>query len=176
MEIRKESLLYPDWADCDYTDSFEYVIADSKHRIDVLSVTEAFVKPGPSWFEALFKLRNKMVSVFKLKTPATLPEEPCSDRDPWELGKRAGMFKIFGKTPAEMVLGEDDKHLDVRISLLLQPNGANGEEKKVTVTTVVKLHNRLGKCYFFFVKPFHRMFVPLLLKQKFRQLEAEAGK
>lgn len=174
MEIRKETLLYPDWTDCDYTDSFEYVIVDLKHRIDVLAIMEVFVKPGPKWFEGLFALRNKMVSVFKLKTPATVLEEQRAGCDGSE-GKRAGMFKIFGQTPAEIVLGEDDKHLDVRISLFLEQNGPDEGEKKVTVTTVVKLHNRLGKCYFFFVKPFHRMFVPLLLKQKFRQLEAEAG-
>ena len=43
QEIRKESLLYPDWTDCDYTDSFEYVIVDLKHKIDVLAIMEVFV-------------------------------------------------------------------------------------------------------------------------------------
>lgn len=174
MEIRKESLLYPGRSDYDYTDCYEYVIVDLKNRISVLEIAEAFAEPGPKWMNGLFALRNRIVSVFKLKTPTTIVKEQDDEGgDPWEVGKRSGMFRIFGRTDSELLLGEDDKHLDVRVSLLLEQNGNNRNEKKVAVITVVKLHNRLGKCYFFFVKPIHRIIVPFLLKQKFRRLEAE---
>ena len=176
MEIRKESLLYASCSDYDYIDSYEYVIVDVKNKIGVLEIAEAFAKPGPKWMDGLFALRNRIVSVFKLKTPTTaVKEEADEDGDKWEVGSRSGIFRIFGKTDSELLLGEDDKHPDVWVSLFLEPNGTNRDEKKATVTTVVKLHNRLGKCYFFFVKPVHRIIVPLLLKQKFGQLEAEAN-
>lgn len=153
----------------DYIDSYEYVITDKKNRIGISDVAEIFTQPGPKWFESLFALRNKIASLFGLKTEASILGE--NDNDRWEAGKQAGIFKVFGKTDTEIVFGEDDKHLDVRVDLLLGKNGQNEEEKKITVTTVVRLHNRLGKCYFFVIKPVHRTVVPMILKQKFRQLE-----
>lgn len=175
MEIQKDSLLYSGRSEYDYIDSYENVIADKNNRIDVFAIAETFAKPGPKWMNGLFSLRNRMVAVFKLKTPSITAEQRGSDADRWEIGKQSGIFKIFGKSGREILLGEDDKHLDVRVSLYLEPNGDNEGEKKVTVTTVVVLHNRLGRFYFFFVKPIHRIIVPLLLKQKFRQLEAEVN-
>ncbi len=52
---------------------------------------------------------------------------------------------------------------------------SNVKEKKknVSVTTAVKFNNALGRVYFFFIKPFHRMIVPILFKRKFKQFELE---
>lgn len=173
MEIRKDSLLYSESTRYDYIDSYAYVIVDENDRIGLLEVAQAFSKPGPKWMNGLFVLRNKIASVFKLKTPVPVVEEDSGDGDSWEVGKQAGIFKVYGRTDTEMVVGEDDKHLDIRVSLFLESDCPDKREKKVTVTTVVKIHNGLGKCYFFFVKPVHRIIVPLMLKQKFRELEAE---
>ena len=35
----------------------------------------------------------------------------------------------------------------------------------IDITTVVQYHNALGKAYFFFIKPFHRMIVPRVAKE-----------
>lgn len=176
MEIRKDSLLYHDFPNCHYIDSFEYVIMDKKDKIDVIKIAERFIQPGPKWFEGLFALRNKIVSVFNLKTPATVVREKSAIKNNWEIGTQAGIFKVFGKSATEIVLGDDDKHLDVRVSLLLNPYKEKADRKQVVVTTVVKYNNRLGRIYFFFVKPFHRTMVPLLLKRNMKQLEADFNK
>lgn len=110
--------------------------------------------------------RNSIVSVFGLKTSIL---EQSGNR--WEIGSQAGMFKVFGKTTHEIILGDDDKHLDFRVSLLLEPDK---QYKRVAVTTTVKYHNWLGRCYFFFVKPIHRLIVPLTLKPKFKRLAEES--
>lgn len=157
----------------DYIDSYEYVITDKNNKIGISDLAKVFDESGPQWFEYLFVLRNKIVSLFGLKTSASPIGN--NDNNGSEPGVKAGIFKVFGKTETEMVLGEDDKHLDVRIVLLLKRSRQNEEEKEITVATVVKLHNRLGRCYFFFIKPFHQTVIPFILKRKFRQLETEIG-
>ena len=67
--MKEESLLHFDNSDYDYIDSYEYTIIDKKNRIDIPEIVKAFAKPGPKWFEGLFALRNKIASLFKLKTP-----------------------------------------------------------------------------------------------------------
>lgn len=176
MKVRKDSLLYHDFPNCHYMDSFEYVIMDKKDQIDVIEIAERFIQPGPKWFEGLFALRNKIVSVFNLKTTATIVRENSTGGNKWETGAQAGIFKVFGKSATEIVLGEDDKHLDVRVSLLLNPCKEKADRKQVVVTTVVKYNNRLGRIYFFFVRPFHCTLVPLLLKRNMKQLEADFNK
>lgn len=169
-KIKEGSLLHSDDTVYDYVDSFDYVIADPEDKIDILDVAEAFKKPGPKWVARLFTLRNRIVSVFGLKTPAMI-EKKDDGENKWEIGAQSGIFKVFGRTDREMLLGEDDKHLDVRVSLFLEQNGPG--EKRITVTTAVKLNNRLGRCYFFVIKPFHCTIVPAMMKQNFRQLASK---
>ncbi|MFQ9505221.1 MAG: DUF2867 domain-containing protein [Alistipes indistinctus] len=51
----------------------------------------------------------------------------------------------------------NDKHLWFAVSLLCAPK--NGGSQRITVTTIVKYNRALGKAYFFFVRPFHRLLV-----------------
>lgn len=168
MRIKKESLLYVGQSDYDYVDSYQFLLADKGDKINITQIGECFISPGPQWVEGLLALRNKIVSVFKLKTGISQKE----DNHLWEIGAQAGIFKVFDKTSTEIILGGDDQHLDFRVSLLIEQDK---QYKKVTVTTVVKYHNRLGKCYFFFVKPIHKMIVPMTLKPKFKQLESKVN-
>lgn len=163
--IKKESLLYANRSDYDYIDSFEYSIPDADNKIDITHIGEVFIQPNSKWIEGLLALRNRIVSVFGLKH--TAPDK--NDLRLWEKGAQAGIFKVFDTATNEIVLGEDDKHLDFRVSLLLKKEGEN---KLISVTTLVKYHNGLGRCYFFFVKPFHRVIVPMTLKQKLISLSA----
>ena len=117
--MKEESLLHFDNSDYDYIDSYEYTIIDKKNRIDIPEIVKAFAKPGPKWFEGLFALRNKIASLFKLKTPAMVTKKEGNDSNKYEVGTQAGIFKVYDKTATEIILGEDDKHLDLRISLLL---------------------------------------------------------
>lgn len=155
----------------DYIDSYEFVIVDKNNKISITDIAEVFIQPGPKWFEGLFALRNKIAALLGLKTQKTILNE--SDPNRWEPGTQTPRFKVFGKTDTEIVLGEDDKHLDLRISLLLKQDIQNTQKKGIVVTTVVKLHNRLGRYYFFFIKPIHCCIVPLIMRQKFKQLEAK---
>ncbi len=151
----------------DYLDCFEYCINDPENKMTIFSFADAFMQPSPKWFDFFLALRDKLVSPFKLKTNDTIVDKNA--KITWQPGTQAGLFRVFALGESEIVMGEDDKHLDFRVLLRLED--PNSKVKKVSLLTLVKYNNSFGRFYFFFVKPFHRLFVPLLLKRNFRKLE-----
>jgi hypothetical protein len=114
----------------------------------------------PSWIGALTDVRDAIVAAFGLKTArhlATLPSVPAA--------KRISIFKVFGVNDTEVVLGEDDKHLDFRVSILCTPDPPPGTGNRLTLSTVVHCHNRLGKTYLSVIAPFHRQVVKASLRR-----------
>ncbi len=120
----------------------------------------------------LFTLRNKMVSIFGLKTSNdSYNRQEILTNFNFEPNERIGLFKVFNKTENELVVGENDKHLDFRISLLKVSNDV--KKKKIIITTTVNYNNWFGKLYFLPVKPFHKLIVPVMLKSLIRALKYE---
>jgi hypothetical protein len=78
---------------------------------------------------------------------------------------------VFDKTDNEIVIGENDKHLDFRVSLLFDENKNHFDEKSLTISTTVKFHNWLGVLYFLPVRPFHKLIVPAMLQNMIGKLE-----
>ena len=70
-----------------------------------------------------------------------------------------------------MILGEDDKHLNFRISLLTENLNTEQIKKEVTISTTVEFNNWFGKIYFLPVRPFHKLIVPRMLKAIIKELE-----
>lgn len=60
----------------------------------------------------------------------------------------------------EIILGDSDKHLDVKVSVC---KIAQDGRQSVAVTTVVHIHNLLGRIYMLFVAHVHRLIVPASL-------------
>jgi hypothetical protein len=80
--------------------------------------------------------------------------------DSYQVGDRLGIFSIFGKTEKELLLGIDDSHLDVRVSVL--KSECNGLPHYV-VSTVVKVHNLLGRAYMMPVGRIHPFVVRAMM-------------
>lgn len=99
----------------------------------------------------LIILRNAIVAPLGLKKSISF-----SDRG---LGK-IGMFPIISSTGTEVVVGGDDKHLDFRIWISIQPSLQGSE---VTVSTLVKINNLFGRVYLFVIMPFHKLLTRSLL-------------
>lgn len=60
----------------------------------------------------------------------------------------------------EVIPGADDRHRVSRVSVLRTEHGAPGERRAIlTLPTVVRCHNRLGRVYLLVIAPFHRRFV-----------------
>ena len=56
----------------DYVDSFQGVLNDYGNKITSVDIGKAFFSSGPKWIGKLFNIRNKIVSVFGLKTSENL--------------------------------------------------------------------------------------------------------
>jgi hypothetical protein len=101
----------------------------------------------------LMRLRDALVRPFGLKT------SPRGPRAPLRLmpGERVGLFTVFECTEDELLLGEDDRHLDFRICLRVAGDG------EASLTTLVRFRNLWGRAYFFLVRPFHARIVKRML-------------
>ncbi len=153
----------------DYADSYSGNL-DRKNSITTSTdVGNAFFTSFPKWVGILMLLRNRMVSVFGLKTGETLNEtDLVADKINFGKGDQIGIFKVYDKNNSELILGEDDKHLNFRISLFLEPNSEHKE--KLIISTIVIFNNWFGKLYFLPVKVFHKLIVKSMLKKTIESL------
>ena len=108
------------------------------------------------WIGGLIKIRDALVAGFGLKTARQL-----ASLNPESGTRRLSIFRIYSKSSTEVVLGEDDKHLDFRLSVLCSG-------RQLTLSTVVHCHNLLGRLYIFFIAPFHRLVVQSSLRSAAR--------
>lgn len=114
----------------------------------------------PSWIGALTNVRDAIVAGFGLKTArhlATLASDATAPR--------IGIFRIFGTSKTEVVVGENDKHLDFRVSILCTPGAPPNAGNQLTLSTVVHCHNLLGRTYLSLIAPFHRQVVKASLRR-----------
>jgi hypothetical protein len=118
----------------------------------------------PSWVAGLMMLRDGLVSVFGLKTSRRL----VASGNPYST-ERIAIFRIYERRSNEVILGEDDKHLDFRLSVLFEPKtDAPASVPHLVLSTVVRCHNRLGRTYIAVIAPFHRMVVKSYLRRAAR--------
>jgi hypothetical protein len=148
-----------------YIDSFSAQIVSSHNKIDAAQIVKLFFECGPKWVEVLLTIRHKMVKVFGLKTSGSVQQLPADfNYATIEVGQQAGLFKLFSKSDTEFILGEDDKHLNFRVSVMLMPLDTSSHHYQVIITTAVKFNNVGGRAYFIPVKPIHRLIVAGTIK------------
>ncbi len=130
------------------------------HRVEIggqtLDAREACVRMvlhGPRWVDALVRLRNILVTPFGLKTSGEGAPAP---------GGLIGLFPVLNETPARLVAGFNDYHLDFRIVVDV---GGDASARQVTSTTLVRTHNFLGRAYLTFILPFHRLVVRGMMRR-----------
>jgi hypothetical protein len=115
------------------------------------------------WISRIMAVRDALVSRFGLKTAKHL-----ASLDAESGAGRLSIFKIYSTSPTEVVLGEDDKHLDFRLSVLCSGQSSPGAKRHLILSTVVHCHNRLGRLYIFLIAPFHRLVVQSSLRSAAR--------
>jgi hypothetical protein len=117
----------------------------------------------PSWVGVLMRVRDMIVACFGLKTARHLATIASDAK-----AERVGIFKIYSTNETEIVVGEDDRHLDFRVSVLCSSGPGPEIGPLLTVSTVVHCHNRLGRAYLLVIAPFHRMVVRASLRRAAR--------
>lgn len=114
-----------------------------------------------SWVDGLMRMRDAIVAGFGIKTTGQLEGKLASSNS-----RRVRFFKIYATHAHEVVLGQDDKHLDFRLSVLLQNRQIpGGSARYVVISTVVHCHNRLGRTYLALIAPFHRLITKSSLRR-----------
>lgn len=160
MEIPQNSALISYAKGAYFADNFSCEVINKGQT--ALDVYLEIAKQTPNWISFLMAMRNRVVSMFGLKHLGRLQDAAMDiDPDNLKVGDRLGIFTLVSNTNNEIVLEDSDKHLDVRVSFLLDPQREN---VTVHATTVVHVHNRWGKVYMFFVAPVHKIIVPSSLK------------
>ena len=144
----KVSLPHPalpraDWADC-------YQLHIAERGLTAIDAARRTLGHFPPWVRALMTMRNGVVSLFGLKTSHHA------------LGsvETIGFFPVISKSPKQVVLGFDDRHLDFRVVIDVRDDDPG---ELVSVTTLVWRKITLGKLYIAVITPFHNLIVYSML-------------
>lgn len=169
MKTRKthmlENSLTQQFLPADYMDVFACDL-DGAGELTADEILIGFFTVMPGWVNALFKLRDVLVRPFGLKTGTD--EGRVDDFKSMILnGGEVGLASQVAKSECETVLLLSDKHLNAYISIMVTQDTSC---QKVKAITLVHYHNSLGRAYFFFIKPFHKMVVKSMLNNTIRRL------
>jgi len=155
----------------DYADTFVAEWNSDRHFSAEEMLIAVFCRL-PAWLRFLYKVRNMLVKFLDITAETDLGKNgPPTE----ELARaiRAGtsysLFRVPFKSPSEIILLGQDRHLDFYLSIQTQLSGA--DKQRLIATTVVRYNNATGKLYFFFVRPFHCLVVPMMMKGAIRALE-----
>ncbi len=165
-DVPSISLIYPQVAGASFVDCRQANGANPGRS--AMEHFLALMAGMPRWIDNLMVLRNRLVQALGLKdlgrlTGVDQQRAPAS----YQPGERIGIFTLIRNTPDEVLLVDRDKHLDVYISLMLEPATADSRGV-ITVSTVVHTHNLLGRLYMLPVAPFHRFIAPIALGRLLR--------
>jgi Protein of unknown function (DUF2867) len=145
----------------DFRDSYSAAIGDDQRS--ALAIYLDVVARTPAWIDAMMATRNRVVSVFGLKNLGTLGNiESGKPIDEYKVGDRIGIFSLHHNSFNEVILGDSDRHLDAKVSVR---RTVSDDKTFLQVTTVVHIHNLLGRVYMAVVVPAHRRIVPTMLKR-----------
>lgn len=162
--IPENSLISKDFIDFHYIDSY-CIRTETDESLDKIT-TDIF--QTPKWADMLMVIRNWVVRFVGLKPGGF--KENINISDFYPIGSKAVYFTVIDRNENEILMAENDKHLNFRISIWIKPFDSNVD---IHLTTLVKYNNLLGRLYFLPVRPFHRIIVISMLKRFLRQNTAQ---
>jgi hypothetical protein len=157
-----DSQLTPYYQRANLVDAFTLKLLPEDTR-DINALAQAVLGHPAPWFKALLALRDKGAASFGLKTTRTLRAEIDGQQ-----AEKIDFFRVLSRSEREIIFGEDDDHLDFRLSIFRR-EGPNGDE--LVATTVVHCHNLLGHAYLAAIKPFHILVVRASLHRSRKWLQ-----
>ena len=122
---------------------------------DPAALASAALGSLPPGGSAIMFVRDMLVRPFGIKTTPAIAQAGWARHH-----AIIGFFPVLERLGDEIILGEDDRHLDFRISFMVRERGAHRE---LVWTSVVRTHGFLGNAYLAAVRPFHRLAINLCL-------------
>jgi hypothetical protein len=161
----------------DYVDSFKGTLTNYENKLKPIDIGKAFFVSAPKWVHKLLTIRNKIVSIFGLKSSGDFIDiQEELDNFKGDPGENIGLFKVLEKTENEIIMGDDDKHLNFKVSFFIEEPISDNSKKYIILSTTVKFNNWFGKLYFLPVKPIHKFIVPIMLRRIINGLENQNTK
>ena len=162
VPMPSNSVLAPLYAGADLLDAFAIRLpAGASDDLEVLA-RAGFERPA-GWIRALTRIRDMVMASVGVKSSRAIGLAAAGR------GPVIGYFPLLSKSATELVVGEDDSHLDFRVTIQLRADAANGRE--LVVGTVVHCHSRLGRIYLATIAPFHRAIARANLEQAVRAMK-----
>ena len=132
----------------------------TREGLGIVEVFFALFGHTPLWMKLLLVARNAAARLFGLDVPTVAQIMKPTVRSEYRVGEKIGPWPIFFIGDNEIIAGRDNKHMDFRLSVL---KAMDGDAMSVVVSTIFTVHNVFGKIYLFFIVPFHRKGVQLLM-------------
>ena len=155
VPVPSDSVLAPLYVGADLLDAFAiHLPAGASDDLEVLA--RALFERQAGWIRALTWVRDAVMATVGVKSSRAIGAAAAAR------GPVIGYFPLLSKSAGELVVGEDDRHLDFRVAILLRTGAAGGRE--LVVVTVVHCHNRLGRTYLAVIAPFHRAPARVIVK------------
>jgi Protein of unknown function (DUF2867) len=129
-------------------------------ELGIVDIFFALFGHEPLWMKLTLIARNAVARLAGLEAPTVTEIMRPEVRANYSVGEKIGPWPIFFLGDNEIVAGRNNKHIDFRVSVL---KAADGDASSVVVSTVCTVHNLFGKIYLFFIIPFHRKGVQLLM-------------
>ena len=129
-------------------------------ELGIVEIFFAMFGHKPLWIKLLLVTRNMVAKRTGLETPTVAEIMSPEVRDRYRVGDKIGPWPIFSIGDDEIVAGRNNRHMDFKLSVLKQIDGDRGS---VFVSTVCRVHNIYGKVYLWFIVPFHRSGMRLLM-------------
>lgn len=147
----------------DFADAYEVLLNDPSMQVS--HAYWAVFGSEPVWVSWLMRLRGRIAVCFGLAHPFNMARISVGSVPLFEAGLRAGPCMVQSISDCELIVGDDDKHLNFRISTFKSQRDG---QSFVTIATAVQIHNVLGRAYMLFVKPFHRFIAPFMVRRAVR--------
>ena len=159
-QVPADSLIAAHVMGSDFHDAWSLEVADT--QCSALGLFMRSAAAAPPWVERCMVLRNRVAAMVGLKDLGALGAMDFGrDEASYRIGERIGIFTLLHHADEEVLLGDADKHLDVVLST--HKRRLDASRILVTVTTVVKVRNLLGRLYMIPVRPMHRRIAPAVL-------------
>jgi len=163
VSFPKQSILNSLYKSAYFVDSFAVTLPAQRSTVykpDALA--RAFFSKQPAWFSLLMWIRDEVVSIFGVKRSTEI----------MLAAKKQGIetisvFPVISRSENEIIIGENDKHLNFQTSILIRENqlitasdrDGDRKGKEMVATTVVHCHGLFGKTYITIIRVFHVLII-----------------
>ena len=153
-QVKEVSFLLPHSAldHADWADAYQVSVPSGRMFANAREAGEAIVLGFPSWTRPLLVLRGLIMAPFGLKGPEHIRKMRVD---------AIGFFPIVSQNDHCLVAGFDDSHLDFRLVVELE---TLADSRNVSLATIIRRNNRIGRIYLAAILPFHRMIVKAALR------------